>query len=146
MALLAKTSQIKSLVYTTSALALLYSTYVYYSKEDEKEKTNIPTPESAYPYIGKIEKKDPKLYQGVDDLCNKKKTGHLLSLGHVPSNQIFKWHEKYGPIIRVKMGIQDWIFVADPILAHKIFSGFGMYTSARPYSTFTTKHYSFGGQ
>jgi hypothetical protein len=73
MALLAKSSQIKSFVYTASALTLLYSTYVYYSKEDEKDKTNIPTPESAYPYIGKIEEKKIQSCIKVLTICAQKK-------------------------------------------------------------------------
>ncbi|KAI8883842.1 cytochrome P450 [Backusella circina FSU 941] len=104
-----------------SAFAVLYSAYQYYKKEDDH--TGIPTPDAAYPYLG-----------------------HLLSLGDVPSTQISKWHDQYGPIIRVKMGIQNWIFVSDPLLAQKIFVGSGIYSSARPYSTFSTKHYSHGGQ
>jgi hypothetical protein len=57
-----------------------------------------------------------------------------------------KWHAEYGPIIRVRMGVQNFIFISDPYLANKIFSGFGAHSSGRPYSTFVAKQYSSDGE
>jgi hypothetical protein len=64
-------------------------------------------------------------------------------LGNQPGRQIGKWHDELNsPIIKVKMGVQEWIMIADPYLAHKIFVTNGAHTSARPFNTFCTTLYS----
>lgn len=45
---------------------------------------------------------------------------------------ISEWHKKYGPLLHVKMGVLDWIFVGDPQIAHGIFVSNGASTSGRP--------------
>lgn len=47
-----------------------------------------------------------------------------------------EWHKKYGPLLHVKMGVQDWIFIGDPQIAHDIFVSNGASTSGRPHTTF----------
>jgi hypothetical protein len=47
--------------------------------------------------------------------------GHVFSLGEIPGKTVEEWHNKLGPIIKLYMGVQTWIVVADPILSHKIF-------------------------
>jgi hypothetical protein len=47
--------------------------------------------------------------------------GHLLSFGDFPHKQVLKWHRKYGPIINIKMGVQNWICIGDRMLAHELF-------------------------
>ncbi|KAI7889067.1 cytochrome P450 [Mucor mucedo] len=96
---------------------------VFYTRMTSEKKSDIPVPDSAFPYIG-----------------------HLLSLGSLPSETISKWHEKYGPIIKMYMGAQTWISVDDPILAHKIFVTHGVETSYRPHSTYAYYYYSAQGK
>jgi hypothetical protein len=62
--------------------------------------------------------------------------GHLPLLISNPSAQITEWHRKLGPIFRIKMGVQNWMFISHPVLAHDIFVTRGMSTSGRPYVTF----------
>lgn len=88
-----------------------------------KDVEEIPMPEGCYPIVG-----------------------HMLSLGNSPGLKIKEWHRKYGPIIRLKMGIQTWILVDDPQLSQKIFVSHGIDTSYRPYSTFGYKHYGKNGK
>jgi hypothetical protein len=68
-----------------------------------------------------------------------------LALGASPGAQITKWHQQYGPIIKVKMGIQDWYFIGEPDLAHYIFTENGASSSGRPHSIFQ-KYYSYSGK
>ncbi|KAI8150053.1 cytochrome P450 [Fennellomyces sp. T-0311] len=68
--------------------------------------------------------------------------GHLLSLGDVPGFKITEMQEKYGPLIRIFMGVQSWIMVSDPLMAHEIFMTKGSITSGRPFQLYTHKYYS----
>lgn len=100
----------------------LYTLYTRISGK-RSHNSNIPVPDSAYPYIG-----------------------HLLSLGKLPSRRISEWHKKFGPIIKLFLGAQTWISVDDPVLAHKIFVTHGIETSYRPHSTFAYYYYSAEGK
>jgi hypothetical protein len=109
-----------------AAATLLYSSYCLFFNKYPKTKQGIkeiPMPGSAYPYVG-----------------------HMMSLGELPGTTVAEWHEKLGPILKLKMGRQTWITVNDPALAHKIFVSHGAETSARPYSVFFHDHYSKGGK
>ncbi|ORZ14121.1 cytochrome P450 [Absidia repens] len=44
------------------------------------------------------------------------------------------------------MGKQEWYMISDPLLAHEIFVTKGLTTSDRPYHTYITDYYSFGGK
>lgn len=46
--------------------------------------------------------------------------GHLLCLRDFAPHVISKWHREYGPLINVKMGVQDWVFIGDAGKAHEI--------------------------
>ncbi|RCI06100.1 hypothetical protein CU098_013289 [Rhizopus stolonifer] len=72
----------------------------------------IPTPEGAYYYLG-----------------------HIPLLGKVPAFKITEWHQKLGPILRIKMGVQEWVFISEPNTAHEFFVAQGAHTSGRPYMT-----------
>lgn len=113
------------IVSVTTAASLIYTTYRILKTEQEKKQNfkKIPIPGSSYPYVG-----------------------HMMSLGELPGRTIAKWHEELGPIINLKMGVQNWILVDDPVLAHKIFVTKGMETSYRPHNVYAHDHYSFGGK
>jgi hypothetical protein len=65
----------------------------------------------------------------------------------MPGKKAYKWHEETGsPIIRVKMGIKNWILISDPLLAHKAMVVNGKITSNRPHVTFSRKHYGKNGR
>ncbi|KAI7866128.1 cytochrome P450 [Spinellus fusiger] len=59
--------------------------------------------------------------------------GKYPYLGHIPH---------LGPILHIKMGIQDFIFVSDPDIAHEIFNINGSITSLRPPNKFGDDCYS----
>ncbi|KAI8982595.1 cytochrome P450 [Pilobolus umbonatus] len=68
-------------------------------------------PDGAYPYIG-----------------------HVLAFAKGPIKASKDWHSRYGPLVRIRMGVQNWLFVGDPLLAHKLFVIHGAVTSSRPRS------------
>jgi hypothetical protein len=69
----------------------------------------------------------------------------LLSLGSLPGKKIAEWHEKHGPIINVRMGVQNWICIGDPTLAHELFvTNYNIDSAGRHYATYSSKYYSFG--
>ncbi|KAJ8657340.1 hypothetical protein O0I10_006893 [Lichtheimia ornata] len=70
--------------------------------------------------------------------------GHLLSMGELPATTITKWHKKYGPIIRVYFGVQPWIMISDPNIAHELFSSKGSVTSGRPWQLYSHQYYAPG--
>lgn len=43
-----------------------------------------------------------------------------------------------GPIMKIYVGVQPWIVLGDPYLAHEILAVNGSVTSNRPYLTFFT--------
>lgn len=113
--------QVSSVVAASSAL---YASYRLITGSRKKQGfKEIPQPDSAYPFVG-----------------------HLLSLGDKPSNTIAQWHSELGPIIKIRMGVQIWIMVADPALAHKIFVTNGAETSHRPVSPLIFEHMTKGGK
>lgn len=50
-----------------------------------------------------------------------------------------KWHHELGPLVKVYMGAQTWVFIGEPEAAHEILSTKGAVTSGRPDFTFLTK-------
>lgn len=44
------------------------------------------------------------------------------------------------------MGVQKFVMVSDPYLAHEIFVTKGTSTSDRPYNTYMTDYYSHGSR
>ncbi|KAI8971195.1 cytochrome P450 [Pilobolus umbonatus] len=61
--------------------------------------------------------------------------GHLIAILYKPGESATRWHRKYGPILHVKLGVQNWVLIDDPHLAHKIFVSEGVNCSNRPEST-----------
>ncbi|RCH84474.1 hypothetical protein CU097_006601 [Rhizopus azygosporus] len=70
--------------------------------------------------------------------------GKFFYLGHIPviagnsGKAMIKWHDECGLVYRIKMGVQNWLFIGDPQMAHDIFVTNGSLTSNRPHSTFLT--------
>ncbi|KAL0094797.1 hypothetical protein F4703DRAFT_1820723 [Phycomyces blakesleeanus] len=83
----------------------------------------VPVPSEGYPYIG-----------------------HAASLGSLPAITIKNWHEKLGPLICLHMGIQRWVFISDPNIAHQIFVRNGIKTSERQKHRFAQDIYGKGGR
>ncbi|KAI8876970.1 cytochrome P450, partial [Backusella circina FSU 941] len=112
---------VASIIGIAAAAALIYSTFSFVSKGNKTQNKykEIPTPRSSYPYIG-----------------------HMLSLGKYPTRTLSKWHQELGPIIKLKMGVQTWVSLNDPQLAHELFSHKGIDSSRRPLTNFGL-HYSY---
>ncbi|KAI8139124.1 cytochrome P450 [Fennellomyces sp. T-0311] len=72
--------------------------------------------------------------------------GHLLSLGPMVSHTMTKWHNELGPIIQLRMGVQRWIVLNDPKMAHEVFVTNGQVASSRPFMSFTYQVYAKGGR
>ncbi|KAI9491715.1 cytochrome P450 [Zychaea mexicana] len=68
--------------------------------------------------------------------------GHLLSLGDVPALKITEMQQRHGPIMRIYMGVQPWVMISDPLIAHEIFMTKGSITSGRPFQLYTHNYYS----
>ncbi|CAO3645241.1 unnamed protein product [Cunninghamella blakesleeana] len=100
-----------------------YLFFVYLKKTNKSPYKEIPVPKGKYPYVG-----------------------HLFSLGPLSELTIKKWHEEYGPIISVKMGVKNFVMISEPSLAHQVFATQGAHTSDRPYHTFLSIYYSHGGR
>ncbi|KAL9544497.1 hypothetical protein MBANPS3_007598 [Mucor bainieri] len=64
--------------------------------------------------------------------------GHKLLLGDISAHKIAEWHKELGPILRVKMGNEDWIYVADAGMAHELF------TSEDSLASSSSPHFMFG--
>ncbi|KAG1192538.1 hypothetical protein G6F35_013622 [Rhizopus arrhizus] len=82
---------------------------------------DIPTPKGEYFYIG-----------------------HLPLFGKYPSFKVTEWHRELGPLFRIKMGVQDWVFIGDPEMAHELFMSKGSVTSGRPFFTYGTGYHGEG--
>ncbi|KAI8100202.1 cytochrome P450 [Halteromyces radiatus] len=89
---------------------------------DKKRFKDIPTPKQRWPIVG-----------------------HLLSLGQLPGYTVAKWSKELGHIIQLKMGVQTWFAISDPVLAQEIFMTHGVATSDRSLHTFFD-YYSHGGR
>ncbi|KAL0094798.1 hypothetical protein J3Q64DRAFT_1715966 [Phycomyces blakesleeanus] len=83
----------------------------------------IPTPKDSYPYFG-----------------------HMLSLGKKPFLQLEKWHQELGPVVHIDMGIQPWVLISDPYIAHELFVKNEVKSSDRMRHAFTYDVYSKGGK
>ncbi|GAA5804557.1 cytochrome P450 [Helicostylum pulchrum] len=110
------------IVSIAAATTLLFSTYKLFSNRNHKGLTKIPVPRGGYPYFG-----------------------HMFSVGTDPSRKFAEWHKESGPILQIRMGIQTWVLIADPEIAHKVFVTNGVHSSHRPHNTFTNI-YSHNGR
>ncbi|KAI7879547.1 cytochrome P450 [Mucor mucedo] len=114
-----------TIISIAAATALLYTTYKIVNKSSKKKLglKEIPSPGFSFPYVG-----------------------HMFSLGGSPGKKITQWHKEAGHIFKLDMGIQTWILIDDPLLAHKIFVTHGVDSSDRPHSTFAHEYYSYKGK
>ncbi|KAL0094842.1 hypothetical protein J3Q64DRAFT_1716144 [Phycomyces blakesleeanus] len=105
----------------------LFSNICQNRKESERLKLEgykeIPSPSGRYPFFG-----------------------HMLSLGKAPSFKVQKWHQQLGPIIRLDMGVQPWVLINDPYLAHELFVRNGINSSDRHKHSYAYWMYSKGGK
>ncbi|KAI8334328.1 cytochrome P450 [Chlamydoabsidia padenii] len=111
-------SQHQVVMATAAALTAGISVYYLTSKKKTDYDTKgaykeIPMPGSKLPYVG-----------------------HLLSLGELPGTTLTQWNKELGPLLRLKMGNQNWVVIADPYIAHEIFVTNGAVTSDRPIHTY----------
>ncbi|KAI9486152.1 MAG: cytochrome P450 [Benjaminiella poitrasii] len=72
--------------------------------------------------------------------------GHIPLMGSMPAHKITEWHRQLGPILRIRMGVQNWVFISDPYIAHDVFVSQGTLTSGRPYLTFGNGISGVGGR
>ncbi|KAI9268823.1 cytochrome P450 [Phascolomyces articulosus] len=113
-----------AVVLSITACTYLLISSLTNNNHKKKGLKKIPSPKGAIPYFG-----------------------HLFSIGKIPVLQFNKWHDELGPIISIKMGVQQWISVGEPHLAYQIFNGKnGKYTSSRPHTTFLSKYYASGSK
>ncbi|KAG1462291.1 hypothetical protein G6F46_004333 [Rhizopus delemar] len=106
----------------TVATALFVKSVVNKSKEYKSPGgREIPSPKGDYFYLG-----------------------HLPLLGKRPGLTITKWHQELGPIFRIKVGSQNWVFVGDVEAAHELLVSKGSATAGRPEMTYLTKVHSPG--
>ncbi|CAO3576608.1 unnamed protein product [Absidia cylindrospora] len=109
-----------------STLFVLYAIVKRTTRSTRKLKQGeipIPFPDAGFPIIGQ-----------------------LLSLGSVPILQISKWQEALGPLLRLKMGKQQWIMISDPFIGHDIFMTHGAKTSGRPTGSYGYDIYAYNGR
>lgn len=52
------------------------------------------------------------------------------------AHKVTEWHRQYGPILHIKMGVQDWVYISDPEVGQEVFATQGALTSGRPYLVF----------
>ncbi|KAI7873064.1 cytochrome P450 [Spinellus fusiger] len=103
-------------VVTGAVLCAIYSS----AKDKEADGFDkLPMPSERYPYLG-----------------------HLPYLGKNTSFKLYEWHKKLGPLLHIKMGVQDFLFVSDPNIAHEIFTVNGSITTLRPSNKFNDHFYN----
>ncbi|KAI7872656.1 cytochrome P450 [Spinellus fusiger] len=68
--------------------------------------------------------------------------GHLPYIGENSFLKLYEWHQKLGPLLHIKMGVQDILFISDPNIAHEIFTVNGGITSLRPSNKFNDHFYN----
>ncbi|KAG2222956.1 hypothetical protein INT45_012934 [Circinella minor] len=106
------------------ALLVVYKQQNRITPSQQPGVKEIPIPRGQYPFFG-----------------------HLLSLGPMVSQRITGWHNELGSdIIQLNMGIQKWIMLNDPKMAHEIFVTKGAVASSRPYMAFSYQKYAMGGK
>lgn len=108
---------------TTVALYISYKIIHSLLHNQNKYTKKIPVPGSSFPYVG-----------------------HLFSLGDMPAETVAQWHKELGPIIQFRMGVQTWVSIGIPELAHKVMVTNGSKSSHRNENEFAFKLYSFGGK
>ncbi|KAI7871338.1 cytochrome P450 [Spinellus fusiger] len=110
---------------SVGAIAASVALYTIYSSSKDKKDgfEKIPMPKGKYPYIG-----------------------HMPHLCENFFLKLHQWHKELGPIIHFKMGVQDFLYISDPTIAHEIFNVNGNVTSLRPSNKFCEEYYSMNGR
>ncbi|KAI9302529.1 cytochrome P450 [Cunninghamella echinulata] len=121
---LLQTNKNQSLAVLTVVSTTLAAYYLFKSNKDNTKATydEVPVPKSCLPYVG-----------------------HLLSLGKLPGKTITKWHQEYGSIINIKMGVLNYYAISDPVLIHELLVTNGAVTSDRPNTTYLDM-YTYNGK
>ncbi|KAI9246447.1 cytochrome P450 [Phascolomyces articulosus] len=69
--------------------------------------------------------------------------GHLFKIpSSLPALKFDEWHRQYGPLIRVKMGVEQWIVIGERRIANDILKAKGAVTSGRPYHLFLSQYHT----
>ncbi|KAI9246470.1 cytochrome P450 [Phascolomyces articulosus] len=118
----------KKIVSIVAAIFTLYGIYnissstILFGKKKELPDgvKEIPTPSGALPYFGHI-------FQVPSEL---------------PALKFDEWHKKYGPLIRVKMGVKSWLIIGDRYHANNLLKVHGSMTSGRAYHLFLMEYNS----
>ncbi|KAI9282684.1 cytochrome P450 [Sporodiniella umbellata] len=71
---------------------------------------------------------------------------HLFTLGKNFGSKVTEWHEKLGPIFRIQIGVQSWVFIGNSQVAHEIFTTKDMLSSGRPFCGFGRDVHSQGAR
>ncbi|KAI9300611.1 cytochrome P450 [Cunninghamella echinulata] len=109
------------------AIIGLATKYIYQSITSKEEKENekfhayysIPSPPLCIPLFG-----------------------HLPFLGSSFALKLYYWHQKYGPLLRIKIGSQNWLTVTDPAVAYELLEKSRELIMSRPYHRFIDEYYS----
>ncbi|KAI7867226.1 cytochrome P450 [Spinellus fusiger] len=110
---------------TAGVVAVGTALYSLYSSSKDKKTggfDKIPTPKGKYPYLG-----------------------HIPHLGKNSFLKMHEWHKELGPILHIKMGVQDFVFISDPAIAHEVFNVKGGITNSRPPFKFANSDFSMNG-
>ncbi|KAI7867257.1 cytochrome P450 [Spinellus fusiger] len=111
---------------TAGVVAVGTALYALYSSSKDKETggfDKIPTPKGKYPYLG-----------------------HLPLLSEISFLKMHEWHKELGPILYIKMGVQDFVFISDPAIAHEVFNVKGGINNSRPSFKFADCLFSMNGR
>ncbi|KAI7872669.1 cytochrome P450 [Spinellus fusiger] len=94
---------------------------IYYSSKDKRVDRfdKLPMPSEKYPYLG-----------------------HPPYIGENSFLKLYEWHQKLGPLLHIKMGVKDFLFISDPNIAHEIFTVNGGITTLRPSNKFNDDFYN----
>merc|ERR1712115_291879 len=58
--------------------------------------------------------------------------GHTTLLDEEPQKQLRMWARQYGPLFKLRLGWEDWVFVTEPGAIKEIFDKQSRITSGRP--------------
>ncbi|KAG1179338.1 hypothetical protein G6F70_001106 [Rhizopus microsporus] len=108
-----RTKSVLGVVITSIAVIALFKRVIGIRKGNTSEFKNIPMPKGSYFYLG-----------------------HIPLMAKNSGKAMRKWHDECGLVYRIKMGVQNWLFIGDPQMAHDIFVTKGSFTSNRSHCTF----------
>ncbi|KAI8139432.1 cytochrome P450 [Fennellomyces sp. T-0311] len=104
------------------AVVVAASTLVYYlTRRKQDPYASFPTPTGSWPYIG-----------------------HLACFDKIAGFKFKDWHDAFGPVLRIQMGVQPWIICSDHKVLHTLFVTNGINASNRPFQTFPSHYYALG--